>query len=950
MSLKDCIKFLNKIKLIFILSIVFYANQTLLADALEEFKVKREEIYEFVVAPKISGSGDKIKINFTTKGYCDVTIAIEDEQGKILRHLASGVLGKNAPKPFQKNSKKQSVIWNGKDDQARYLENRNRLSIRVSLGINPVFEKNLFWSPYKRISQVCPRIESSKEGVFVYEGAGIDTIKQYDHSGKYLKTVHPFAAGTYKNIKGLRMKKFPQGETRALKQSMYQQTLLTSGNNASINDQMGRKGWAATTMSVRGKSIALAYLKLNRLATDGTTGGLNLEGGKASATFKFRARQNKFNIVGATSSAISPDKKWVYLTGFAYRYKYNSDCMHGVLRMPYAGEGDAKIFVGKISAENGRAAGSGTNPGEFKNASSVACDSKGRVYVSDYANDRIQVFTPEGKFLKAIKVFRPAQVRINERNGDIYVFSWVIPSYELMKGAKYTKQPKLTIFKPFDNPTKISEKELPIIGFRDRFKHYIGLTSALNYYGEIDPWGDKVTIWIGLECRNNEATGVHPGDGGTKTSWANSGIKLIQEVKGKYVVIRDFGKIAKKAIVRCAPAYNALQRLYVNPVSGKLYIGEPDSGPTGKSSKWWVEVDPETEKINVIPLPFNAMEGAFDLNGYVYLRNTNRIVRYDINTWKEIPFDYGVETKAIGDSINGKYAPSISAISLPAKSPVCFHQGGISISPKGNIIASCAYRFVGISQGHYKSKGKKVVPSQSYNPTQYGGRISGATVPCIHVWDKHGKMIYADVAPGVAQIDGVHMDKNDNIYFMHTPTRKMADNKSYFDYMSETLTKIKPGKVKFISSSKKAPIPLASGAQPKRNQDIKGMWVDNAEWFYGGVGYAGFSEPRAGGGCACWFSRFSLDLYARSIVPEPYYYSVSIVDSNGNLITRLGVPGNVDSSGKKSKVPLPGDGLSLFYACYTATHTDKRIFISDHGNGRIVSMKIKYHKSVTNKL
>jgi len=49
-----------------------------------------------------------------------------------------------------------------------------------------------------------------------------------------------------------------------------------------------------------------------------------------------------------------------------------------------------------------------------------------------------------------------------------------------------------------------------------------------------------------------------------------------------------------------------------------------------------------------------------------------------------------------------------------------------------------------------------------------------------------------------------------------------------------------------------------------------------------------------GGGCACWFSRFSLDLFARSIAPEPDQFRVAVVDSAGNLILRIGQYGNVD--------------------------------------------------------
>ena len=74
-------------------------------------------------------------------------------------------------------------------------------------------------------------------------------------------------------------------------------------------------------------------------------------------------------------------------------------------------------------------------------------------------------------------------------------------------------------------------------------------------------------------------------------------------------------------------------------------------------------------------------------------------------------------------------------------------------------------------------------------------------------------------------------------------------------------------------------------------------------------------------------------------------YSVSVLDSNGNLIVRIGRYGNVDSAGPKSKEPLGGDEVGLFHACFVGTHTDHRLFISDIGNDRIISVKLDYYKN-----
>ena len=65
--------------------------------------------------------------------------------------------------------------------------------------------------------------------------------------------------------------------------------------------------------------------------------------------------------------------------------------------------------------------------------------------------------------------------------------------------------------------------------------------------------------------------------------------------------------------------------------------------------------------------------------------------------------------------------------------------------------------------------------------------------------------------------------------------------------------------------------------------------------------------------------------------------------SNGNLITRIGRYGNVDSAGPKSKEPLGGDEVGLFHPCFVGALTDKKVFISDIGNERIVSVNLGYH-------
>jgi hypothetical protein len=83
-----------------------------------------------------------------------------------------------------------------------------------------------------------------------------------------------------------------------------------------------------------------------------------------------------------------------------------------------------------------------------------------------------------------------------------------------------------------------------------------------------------------------------------------------------------------------------------------------------------------------------------------------------------------------------------------------------------------------------------------------------------------------------------------------------------------------------------------------------------------------------------------------------------VLDSAGNLILRIGKYGNVDdgrplvaaersnrsdASDKSDGRPIGGDEVALMHACYVAADTDRRLFIADAGNARILSVRLDYH-------
>ena len=131
--------------------------------------VERENVFAFTEKPAVKSLGnDKFEITFAVKGNCDVTVGVIDEKGKVVRHLGSGVLGKNAPAPFQKNSLKQKIYWNGKNDLDFYVKKPEKLRVQVRLGLKPEFDKRLGGVSPKNIPGYVWSLAVGPEAVYVF--------------------------------------------------------------------------------------------------------------------------------------------------------------------------------------------------------------------------------------------------------------------------------------------------------------------------------------------------------------------------------------------------------------------------------------------------------------------------------------------------------------------------------------------------------------------------------------------------------------------------------------------------------------------------------------------------------------------------------------------------------------------------------------------------------------
>jgi NHL repeat len=429
----------------------------------------------FVQVPGAKKVDAGVKISFEVSRVTDVEVAVLDADGKVVRHLVAGVLGPKAPAPLQKDTLKQELVWDGKDDNGKPAV---AVKVRVALGMKPRLEKIIGDNPSK-LGGVRGLTVGPGGELFVFhvygaihpsDGTGFCTV--FSREGKYLRTIMPWPANTPdEKMKGLKRITLDDGRVVPYLFQAETRTMLLGVGDLPVQGPVvhpdGRLAFVGHEEWCKSK---LRYNRPgpNRITVIRTDGSVSEP--------PVRCELAAESAAGGGMLALSPDGKTIYVTRVLSGYK---GWHHAVYKCGWELDNKKTVFFGKA-----REAGSGRTG--LKNPSSIDVGPQGNLYVADRGNGRIVVLSPEAGFLGELKVADPDQVSVHPQTGALYVTAGA-KDRRLLKFKDWkTETPICQIKLPFYSRDSVSmltldkEAEKPVLWYSSPRSYYAGKFSVMR--------------------------------------------------------------------------------------------------------------------------------------------------------------------------------------------------------------------------------------------------------------------------------------------------------------------------------------------------------------------------------------------------------------------------------------------------------------------------------------
>lgn len=398
------------------------------------------------------------RVTFAVDSWTDVEVAIvKRSTGQVVRHLAAGVLGPNAPAPLIADSRSQQIAWDGNDDDGKQGAGAADLAARVRTGMSVSLEQIVGGDPYAYYSEEMGDsdhspwgingLEAKSDGkVYVWghsSNLGPPALRQYDVDGNYLQTLFPMPAGKdLQQMRGWGINVRPDG-SYAPKFNLLTSPSLTT---TFLDPRLDMARLLATPDANR---LTFWRTGLNEGAFDQLT--IHTDGSiaedpaerllgplVANPPFGFgRVAPNSVDLhsfIGPVFTCQAPGGDSFFLSGlYAATTTYGNERgveMYGFWRDGQVWKVDAKTRTAKVffaldkqsipTTKQERAAAYGGSR-SYAALHGVAVDDAGNVFLCDRLNKRIVVLDERGTVLREIPVEHADAIALSRKSGKLYI-------------------------------------------------------------------------------------------------------------------------------------------------------------------------------------------------------------------------------------------------------------------------------------------------------------------------------------------------------------------------------------------------------------------------------------------------------------------------------------------------------------------------------------------------
>ena len=851
------------------------------------------EAVKFAEPPVAVREGDQTRITFALSAAADVEVAVIDKDGKPVRHLAAGLLGNSAPSPFAKDTLKQQITWDGKNDSGQPA-GAGPFKVRVRAGLSGATEKVVGWDANTTTGPILGVAVNDAGEIFALDGDG--RMKVFDRAGKYLRTIMPYSATTPKerldsvgqlDLDGQRVpvvyNAHPDNLMPDAAGSIYPFTIGLVRQHMAV----GPKGeiYMASALGTHAHHGLPRHL-LALSPQGGAADGLNFVGPLIREPNNFLGGAGERGVPWMDHLAVSPDGQWVYLSqgGEYVRGKLG----HGIFRVKWT---DAKLdrpFLGQME--------SGGDDTHFSQPQGVAVDKAGNIYVCDHGNNRVVIYSADAKRLGEFPTSAPEQIAVHPANGTIYVVS-------RGRDAKPPKRPTAdSTLRKFSAWGAQPPKEQATLAVKTIE------TMAL------DPKADQPVIWAAIGRGYAAPQDLCPiADRGDKFELGKSivnhtGLELPASIqpdlaRNRLIVREREHMFLFREIYAVDIATGKKSPLFKKPLAGPVFDVDA-AGNIYMASDYAQEgitrFDPAGK-----PAPFASGDGshiawpdknphwtrgiAVGPDGKIYvLRNIVRHVAGRVDV-------FGPDGKLVKEGL-------IDGLDRGA----C----GLGVDPAGNIYVAV----------NIKPKGQPMPPPFTDK------------VPAKAWWFWYDAKLKPKLF-GDRPAPWSYTYYNPYLYHFGSMVKFSPTGGTFHGLRPVNVLAKKGDPADPFTDPKNAPADAATFTTALMEREVK---VAGALWVRQGYGLVPSQDCIWGDpGCACAMSGFAIDPFGRVFHPNVFRFCVEALDSAGNSLGRIGRYGNVDDK--------PASASDVIFAWpHFVSYADDRLFVSDGVNQRVMIVKLTY--------